>query len=94
MFGSIAEETSFRCVRMEIEVVVEPGSMSVSELYGEIVEIGDFWKDTFVELIELSIEIFSTEAGSKVTCDDSIRVEHRHNIEDEGASESGSDGIF
>ena len=94
MFRSITEETSFRCVRVEIEVIMESGSMSMSKLYGEIMQIGDFWKDIFIEFVELPVEIFSTEAGSKVTCDYSIRVEHGYNIEDEGASKCGGDGIF
>lgn len=46
-------------------------------------EGSNLWEDTFIEFIELSIEIFATEAGSEIASNYPIRVEHRYNMEDE-----------
>ena len=45
---------------------------------------GDLREDMFVEAIELAVEIFSAEAGSKITGHYSVGVEHGNDVEDEG----------
>ena len=45
---------------------------------------GDLREDMFVEAIELTVEIFSAETGSKITGHDSIGIEHGNDVEDEG----------
>jgi hypothetical protein len=41
----------------------------------------DFWEDEFIEFVELTIEIFSTEACPEITSNNAIRVEHRDDME-------------
>ena len=51
------------------------------QLNSQLMKISNFREDVLVEFIELSIEILSTETCSEVTCNNSIRIEHRNNIE-------------
>lgn len=45
-----------------------------------------FREDIFIKLIELPIQILSAVARSEIAGNDSIGVEHRNDVEDEGIS--------
>jgi hypothetical protein len=45
------------------------------------VEGGDLGEDEFIELVELAVEVFATEACSEVTGYYTVGVEHRDNVE-------------
>ena len=44
-------------------------------------EGGDLGEDEFIEFVELAIEVFATEACSEIAGYDTVRVEHRDNVE-------------
>jgi hypothetical protein len=58
------------------------------------VQSRDFWEYILVQSIELTIEIFSTEAGSEITGNHAVRVEHRDELKDEGRPEQSGDWIL
>jgi hypothetical protein len=43
-------------------------------------EGGDLGEDEFIELVELAVEVFTTEACSEVTRYDTVGIEHRDNV--------------
>ena len=44
-------------------------------------EGGDLGEDEFIELVELAVEVFATEACSEVAGYDTVGIEHRDNVE-------------
>ena len=51
------------------------------EFLDEINESTQFWVQKVSNGVEASIKISSTKAGSIISCDHSIRIDHRDNIE-------------
>lgn len=79
---------------VKIKIVVEPGSIGMFQLNSQLMEVCHFWEYVFVEFVELSVEILSAEAGPEISCNHSIRIKHRHNVENKRFSESNSGWVF
>jgi len=75
---------------MKVKVVMKSSSIRVFQLKCQLMKIGYFWKYIFIQFIELPIQIFSAETSSEITCNNSIRIEHRNQIKDKLFSESDS----
>lgn len=66
---------------MKVKVEFEARTIGLFELHSEIIQRGYFREYIFVEFFELPVEILAAKASPEVAGDNSVRVEHRHDIE-------------
>lgn len=72
---------------MKIKIKLDSFIALPSNSFNKLTQRSNFRKHKFIQSIELSIEIFATVAGPKIARNDTIRVQHGHNIENEHRSE-------
>ena len=74
---------------MEVKIKLESSFILLLKACSKLVEVENFWIDELVKLVELTIKILATVAGSEITSDDSIRVEHGDDVKNVHTSEFG-----
>ena len=80
MLRPIAEEILFGRMSMEVEIKLKSSLVLLLKTCSELIEVKNLWIDKLFKLIELTVEILATVAGSEISCNDSIGVEHWDDI--------------
>lgn len=78
----VAEQILLSRMPMEIEIKLDPPQRSLLDILTELTQSRNLRKHILIKPIKLPIQIFPTIASPKIPSNNTIRVQHRHNIED------------